>query len=123
MYKKQVIVIVTVVIIMGVLYMLPIKGLIKTEAQGHANPATPQKQPVAVVTVDMVSAAAKIAVGSALAGQISKTESELKNARSDADKLSLQKSLQRSGMMSINLRRPLFIMRTSLKRKILLVTG
>jgi len=95
MYKKQIIVIIIVVIIMGVLYFQPIKGLIKPEAQGHTNTdaAATQKRPIANVTVEMVSASAKIAIGQALAEQISNTEGQLKNAGGDNAKLGLQKKL------------------------------
>jgi Tfp pilus assembly protein PilF len=94
MYKKQIVVIVIVVAIMGYLYSLPVKGLIKPkEAQGHINKAAPTTRPVANVTVDMVSSAAKIAIGPALSAQINDTENQLKKASDDAAKLSLQKKL------------------------------
>jgi len=70
MYKKQIVVIVIVVAIMGYLYSLPVKGLIKPkEAQGHTNAAAPERRR-AVVTVEMVSSAAKILIGPALSAQI-----------------------------------------------------
>jgi len=95
MYKKQIVVIVIVVAIMGYLYSLPVKGLIKPkEAEGHTNTtAAPEKRPVANVTVEMVSSAAKIAIGPALSAQINELEGQLKNASDDAAQLDLQKQL------------------------------
>ena len=94
MYKKQIVVVVIVIAIMGYLYALPVKGLIKPkEAQGHTNAPPAQTTPVANVTVDMVSAAAKIAIGPALSAQINETEGQLKNASDDVAKLGLQKKL------------------------------
>ncbi|HWZ03904.1 MAG TPA: tetratricopeptide repeat protein [Mucilaginibacter sp.] len=94
MYKKQIVVIVIVVIITGYLYTLPVKGLIKPEqADGHTNTTATQKRPVANVTVEMVSVASKAIIGQALATQISNTEGQLKNAGGGVQKLSLQKQL------------------------------
>jgi len=94
MYKKQIVVVVIVFAIMGYLFFQPVKGLIKPkETQGHVNAAQQQARPAINVTVDMVSAAAKIAIGPALSQQVSSTESQLKNAPDDAVKLSLQKKL------------------------------
>jgi len=94
MYKKQIVVVVIVVAIMGYLYLQPVKGLIKPkEPQGHTNTAASQARPVANVIVEMVSSAAKIAIGPALSAQINDTESRLKNAGDDAAKLGLQKKL------------------------------
>jgi tetratricopeptide (TPR) repeat protein len=93
MYKKQIVVIVIVVAIMGYLYLLPVKGLIKPkEAQGHTNAAAPERRR-AVVTVEMVSSAAKILIGPALSAQINDLEGRLKNASDDAAQLDLQKQL------------------------------
>ncbi|HEY0245129.1 MAG TPA: hypothetical protein VGC01_06160, partial [Mucilaginibacter sp.] len=64
MYKKQIVVVVIVVAIMGYLYSQPVKGLIKPkEAQGHTNAVAKEARPVTNVTVEMVSSAAKIAIG------------------------------------------------------------
>src|SRR5271165_5443639 len=94
MYKKQIVVVVIVAIIMGYLFMQPVKGLIKhKETQGHTNTTAPQTRPVNNVTVEMVSAAAKIAIGPALAAQINDAEGQLKNAPDAAARLSLQKKL------------------------------
>jgi len=124
MYKKQIVVIVIVVAIVGYLYSLPVKGLIKPkEAQGHINKAAPTTRPVANVTVDMVSSAAKIAIGPALSAQINDTENQLKKASDDAAKLSLQKNLLKNGMMLTSPRRQLFITRLLRVKKIQLQIG
>ncbi|HEY5328044.1 MAG TPA: tetratricopeptide repeat protein [Mucilaginibacter sp.] len=94
MYKKQIVVVVIVGAIMGYLFLQPVKGLIKpNETQGHATAVTKQKQPAINVTVEMISSAAKIAIGPALSAQINGTEGQLKNAPDDAAKLGLQKKL------------------------------
>ncbi|MDP9046953.1 MAG: tetratricopeptide repeat protein [Bacteroidota bacterium] len=94
MYKKQIVVVVIVVAIMGYLYSLPVKGLIKSkETQGHTNNVTVEKRPATNISVDMVSSAGKMAIGSALSAQINDLESQLKNAHEDAARLDLQKKL------------------------------
>ncbi|HWZ16204.1 MAG TPA: tetratricopeptide repeat protein [Mucilaginibacter sp.] len=94
MYKKQIVVVVIVVAIMGYLYSLPVKGLIKSkETQGHNNTVAPTKRPAASVTVEMVSEGAKLAIGSALSAPINDLEGQLKNAGGEAARLTLQKKL------------------------------
>ncbi|MDB5131862.1 MAG: hypothetical protein JWR02_1611 [Mucilaginibacter sp.] len=94
MYKKQIVVVVIVVAIMGYLYSLPVKGLIKAkETQGHANAPAATRRPVATVSVDMVSQGAKMVIGSALSASINDLEGQLKNAKGDAARLDLQKKL------------------------------
>jgi uncharacterized protein HemY len=94
MKNKQIVVGVVVVAIIGYLYLLPVKGLIKpkdTKAD-KANVMTASRKANATVTVDMVSAAAKTAIGTALTAKINDLEGQLKNA-SGADELKLQKQL------------------------------
>ena len=94
MYKKQIVVIIIVVAIMGYLSIQPVTGLIKPEqTQGHTNSTAAQKRPVANVTVEMVSAASKIAIGAALAEQANNAESQLKNTNEGQARLILQKKL------------------------------
>ena len=94
MHKKQIVVVVIVFIIMGFLFFMPVKGLIKSkEAQGHTNAAAAQNQPVTHVDVAIVSAAAKVLIGPALSAQINDLEGQLKNATAETDKLELQKKL------------------------------
>jgi len=81
MRKKQIVVIAVVVAIMYFLYKQDLVGVKKTaETDGHTNTTAGQKPPAVNVTVEMASATAKIAIGSALAGQISATENQLNNA-------------------------------------------
>jgi tetratricopeptide (TPR) repeat protein len=96
MNKKQIVVSAAVVVIMGYLYWLPVKGLVKPKDDKNGKPAMaaaagPAK-PVANITVDMVSAPAKAAIGDALAAKINDLETQLKKA-SDADAPALQKQL------------------------------
>jgi tetratricopeptide (TPR) repeat protein len=94
MHKKQIVVIVIVFIIMGFLFFMPVKGLIKSkEAQGHTNAAAAQNRPVTHVDVAIVSSAAKVLLGPALSAQINDLEGQLKNATTETDKLDLQKKL------------------------------
>jgi len=93
MYKKQIGVVVIVVAIMTCLFFLPVKGLIKPkETQGHTNAAAETKS-TANVNVELVSAAAKIAIGPALAAQINNLEGQLKSASDGSARLNLQKQL------------------------------
>jgi len=92
---KQIALIVIVVIIMGYLFRLPVKGLIKPKETRSASGAkiTEGRAINTLVTVDYVSAAAKETIGNTLAAQITGLETGLKNAAIDADKLKLQKQL------------------------------
>ena len=94
-YKKQITVVVIVFAVMGFLYNQPVKGLIRPSAQpqGHVNSAPEAARTVANISVDMVSAVAKVTIGPALASQVSTLEDDLKNAQTDAQKLVLQKKL------------------------------
>jgi len=94
MHKKQIVVIAAVVAIMGFLYSRDLVGVKKSgDGDGHTNTTAEQKRPAVNVTVEMASAAAKIAIGASLAEQINHTESQLKNAGDEGLKLSLQKKL------------------------------
>lgn len=94
MYKKQIVVVVVVGTIMGYLFFQQPKGLAKAKGtEGHQDKAVTEKKPAVTVTVDMVSAASKIAIGPALAAQISDLENQLKKADDNAAKLALQKQL------------------------------
>lgn len=96
MQKKQIAVIVIVFAVMGYLYTMPVKGLIKhNNDTGHTNGASTaqaESRPVSSVTVEKASETAKTLIGPALSAQIIETEGQLKNA-SEADKLNLQKKL------------------------------
>jgi tetratricopeptide (TPR) repeat protein len=96
MNKKQIVVIVAVVAVMGYLYSLPVKGLIKPKATTANSGVAGEDEgvhQVANVTVATVSEAAKAAIGPGLSVKINNLEAELTKAN---DKLSLQKQLAAS---------------------------
>jgi len=94
MQKKQIIVVVIVFAIMGYLFFLPVKGIVKhKEAEGHTNTTAAPARQAANVTVEMVSAAAKVTIGPALSAQINDAENQLKSASDDAAKVVLEKKL------------------------------
>ncbi|WP_419700818.1 tetratricopeptide repeat protein [Mucilaginibacter sp. NFX135] len=94
MNKKQIAISAAVVVIMGYLYYLPVKGLIKPkEAKpDKTSVMTGNRKAATAVTVDMVSATAKTAIGAALTAKINDLEGQLKNA-SGADEQKLQQQL------------------------------
>ena len=94
MNKKQIAISAAVVVIMGYLYYLPVKGLIKPkEAKpDKTNVMTGTRKAATAVTVDMVSTTAKTAIGAALTAKINDLEGQLKNA-SGADEQKLQQQL------------------------------
>src|SRR5258708_219762 len=95
MKPKQIAVVIVVFVTMGYLFLQPVKGLIKPKGdKGHSNAtATAEKRPTAKVTVDMVSAAAKVTIGPALSEQINDLEDRLKSATGNAARLDIQKQL------------------------------
>jgi len=94
MYKKQIVVVLVVVATMGFLFFQPVKGLIKPKtAEGHTNATAPATRPIANVSVEMVSSAAKVAIGPALSAQINDLEGQLKKAMDGTDQLKFQKEL------------------------------
>ncbi|AYL97709.1 tetratricopeptide repeat protein [Mucilaginibacter celer] len=96
MNKKQIAVSAAVVVIMGYLYFLPVKGLVKPKDDKKGKPAMTAeagaKKPAANVTVDMVSEPAKAAIGGALSAKINDLEGQLKKA-SGTDEVTLQREL------------------------------
>jgi len=95
MKKAQIVVIVVVVAIVGYLYALPIKGLVKPK-EGHANNGmVAGSKPVAATTIsaDMVSAVAKTAIGANLSVKITDLEDQLKKATDEKQKQDLQRQL------------------------------
>lgn len=98
MYKKQIAVVVTVVVVIGYLYHLPpVKSGTERKAEhGTGSVASSANKPSPNVTVDMVSTTAKDIIGAGLSAKINDLEGQLKNAPSDADKLSLQKQLAKA---------------------------
>lgn len=96
MNRKQIVVIVAVVAVMGYLYSLPVKGLVKPKATTANSGVAGEDEgvhQVANVTVATVSEAAKAAIGPGLSVKINNLEVELTKAN---DKLSLQKQLAAS---------------------------
>jgi tetratricopeptide (TPR) repeat protein len=92
MYRKQIAVVVIIVIIMGYLYHLPVKGLTKAKDDGHTNTPKVATRPTVNVTLETVSTGAKMVIGSALSAGINNLEGQLKNASGTAQ-LDLQKKL------------------------------
>lgn len=93
MNKKQIVVGVVVVAIMGYLYSLPVKGLIKASQTHDTAQAAPADKAVSSVTVATVSEPAKTAIGPALSAKINELEGQLANASTDAAKLPIEKQL------------------------------
>ena len=93
MQKKQIIVLVVVFAIMGVLFFMPVKGLIKKDDPGHSKATVAQARSASTVDVTAVSAAAKTAIGAALSAQVTDLEAQLKNTADEAGKLNLEKKL------------------------------
>lgn len=91
--RKQIVVIGSVLVLMGLMLSLDIQGLVKpNESAGAANtPSTPAAA-VKAVSLDDISKAAKETLNANLNKQVSNLEAELK-ASSDEDKLSFQKKL------------------------------
>ncbi|MDN3581711.1 tetratricopeptide repeat protein [Mucilaginibacter flavus] len=88
MYKKQIAVGVAVLVMMGYLYHLPVKGLIKPKDTKSDKTTVLTNKKNTTVTVDMVSEPAKAAIGAGLAAKINDLEGQLKTATgSDAEKL------------------------------------
>jgi len=93
MNKKQIVVIVAVVAIMGYLYSLPVKGLVKPkETRTNTAGVASGTRQAASITVASVSALAAPSLDPTSAQQITTLENKLKDA-SDAEKLSIQKQL------------------------------
>ncbi|MGV8877406.1 MAG: tetratricopeptide repeat protein [Sphingobacteriaceae bacterium] len=86
--KKQIVVVVSIVAVMGYLISQPVKGLVKAQEE---NTDTAQKPASSNVDLAYVSEAAKPLIGAAATG-ITELEAKLKVA-SDDQKLTLQKEL------------------------------
>ncbi|MBS1504824.1 MAG: tetratricopeptide repeat protein [Bacteroidetes bacterium] len=94
MNKKQIIVIGAVFALCVYLFLQPVKGLVKPKVAKQGNGVVSDSKPAAKsITVDDVSAPAKTAIGAALSATINDLENQLKNAATDADKLTLEKKL------------------------------
>lgn len=93
MNKKQIVVSVVIVAIMGYLYSLPVKGLIKPSQTHDTAQAAPAGKAVSSVTVTTVSEPAKAAIGAALSAKINELEGQLANVSTDDAKLPIEKQL------------------------------
>jgi len=93
---KQIAVIAGIAVVVGYLYMLPVKGLVKPKEQKPNNGMVAGSKPVAAaanISVDMVSATAKTAIGTGLSAKITDLENQLKQATTDKQKVDVQKAL------------------------------
>lgn len=92
MRKKQIVVIIAVVAIVGYLYSLPVKGFLKPKENTQADAKMPAAKPRAMLSVSAVSAMARQGLSPAQLQQISVLENKLKVAGS-LEKATLQKQL------------------------------
>ena len=96
MNKKQIVVVIAIVAVMGYLYSLPVKGLVKpkeTQANsGVAGGKNESSHPQANITLATVSATAKTAVGGNLSVKINELE-KLVSTATGGSKVDLQKQL------------------------------
>lgn len=90
--RKQIIVIGSVVILMGLLLSLDIQGLVKPEESAPASEVSSVAAPVKAVSIEEVSVTAKESLNASLKKQVSDLEAMLKSA-SEGEKLSIQKQL------------------------------
>jgi len=90
---KQIVVVASVIVLMGLLLSLDIKGLVK-EDEASAGPATgsPAAQASSMVNLESVSLASKQNLNANLAQEITELETQLKAAEGK-DKLEIQKKL------------------------------
>jgi tetratricopeptide (TPR) repeat protein len=94
MYKKQIALIVTIVVVIGYLYHLPpVKGATEAAVKKGTGSVARASKPSVNVNIATVSAAAKSIVSDSVSAKISDMEQQLKNASTAADKLSLEKKL------------------------------
>jgi tetratricopeptide (TPR) repeat protein len=97
MKRPQIVVGVAVIAIMGYLYSLPVKGLVKPKeaTRGGAAAMAPAVKANANINAASVSALAKPSIDASIAKEISALESKLKTA-GEADKLTLQRQLAKA---------------------------
>jgi tetratricopeptide (TPR) repeat protein len=99
MQIKQIVAIVAVVVVMGYLYVQPVKGLVKQESSHDGGPQAAPGQteqpakPVVNVDVEKVSTPAKTAVGASLSDKIISLEASLAKASSPAERQRYQLEL------------------------------
>ncbi|HEY0769567.1 MAG TPA: tetratricopeptide repeat protein [Sphingobacteriaceae bacterium] len=91
--RKQIVVIGSIVILMGLLLSLDIKGLVKDDEQntGAVSNESSHSEPTAI-SLESISQSSKATLSASLAEQITQLENALKNA-SGAEKLRIQREL------------------------------
>lgn len=90
--RKQILVVGSVVILMGLLLSLDIKGLVKEEGQNTEAVNSESSASAAAVTLESVSQSERQTLSAGLAEQIKELEASLKEA-SGAERLKIQKDL------------------------------
>ncbi len=95
MRTKQIAFLAAVVLVMGYLYVQPLKALTKAESS-HDTPQNEAAAPAANVNVESVSTIAKAAIGGALSANINNLEAKLQKASTDAEKTDVEKQLAKS---------------------------
>ncbi len=91
--RKQIVVIGLIIVLMGLLLSLNIKGLVKDRGQNSGGTTVPASGPNSNLTIEGISETAKQSLNANLAQQISELETALKSAASANQKLELQKQL------------------------------
>ncbi len=89
--RKQIVIIGLVVVLVGLLFSLDIKGLVKEEGQ-HSGEAATEAATISSVDVETVSATAKQELSAAMSRQVTELETKLKSA-AEAEKPALIKAL------------------------------
>ncbi|MBK0380260.1 tetratricopeptide repeat protein [Mucilaginibacter segetis] len=92
MRKKQIVVSVIVIAVMGYLYSLPVKGLVKPPEAAGTNEAASAEKPAANITQATVSTSAKKLIDPSIAQKIDGLESKL-GGSNEAEKADLQRTL------------------------------
>lgn len=95
MKTKQIAFAAAILVIMGYLYVQPLKALTKADSS-HDTPQNANAAPAASVTAESVSATAKAAIGQGLSVKINDLEAKLQKASSDAEKTDLEKQLAKA---------------------------
>lgn len=90
--RKQIVVVGSVALLMGLLLSLDIKGLVKDEEKSTGAVSNESSHSETTVSVQTVSQSAKQTLSASLADQVNKLEATLKNA-SGSEKLKIQKDL------------------------------
>lgn len=93
MKKVQIAIIVAIIAIVGYLYALPVKGLIKPKEEHANHGVVSDTKPAVNIDVSMVSATAKTIIGTDLSAKITDLEAKLKQATAQQQKQDLELQL------------------------------